>query len=245
MWCHNRDGTLAQPLSFTHNEAVETEIIVPDEIAVMTLPNVTFFPQALMPLHIFEPRYRQMLNTVLASHRIFAVAGLHPDSDPSEERSQRIATAGIVRACNLNEDGTSNLLLQGLTRVEILDIVRETPFRVIRATPLASEAGTDNDDRQRLRKRVERLISLRRQLGAPTPEGFSQFLRTVSDPDAFIDLAAFTLCPDPALKQRLLETLDVEQRLKIYGDALRQEIETLSLHRKLQGGLPNDDIANN
>ena len=37
------------------------EITLPDEVPVMTLPNVTFFPQALLPLHIFEPRYRQML----------------------------------------------------------------------------------------------------------------------------------------------------------------------------------------
>ncbi|MCC5022756.1 MAG: hypothetical protein J6386_08145 [Candidatus Synoicihabitans palmerolidicus] len=77
---------------------------MPDEIAVMTLLEVAFFPQALMPLHIFEPRYRLMLKTVLASHRIFAIAGLHPNSDPSEERGQRIATAGIVRACNSNPD---------------------------------------------------------------------------------------------------------------------------------------------
>ena len=42
----------------------------------MTLPNTAFFPQALMPLHIFEPRYREMLRDVLASNRLFAVAGL-------------------------------------------------------------------------------------------------------------------------------------------------------------------------
>ena len=55
---------------------MEAEIIVPDEVPVMTLPNVAFFPQALMPLHIFEPRYRHMLRDVLASNRIFAIAGL-------------------------------------------------------------------------------------------------------------------------------------------------------------------------
>jgi Lon protease-like protein len=52
------------------------EIQVPDEVPVMTLPNVAFFPQALLPLEIFEPRYRHMLRDVLATNRIFAVAGL-------------------------------------------------------------------------------------------------------------------------------------------------------------------------
>ena len=211
----------------------------------MTLPHMAFFPQALMPLHIFETRYQQMLKHVLSTDRIFAVAGLHPESDPSEERGQRIATAGIVRACNLNDDGTSNLLLQGLTRVECLSIVSEEPYRTIRIQTLSSDREESGERSKRLRLRVERLISLRRPLGGPTPEGFTQFLRGVEDPAAFVDLAAFTLCPNPAFKQRLLETLDVEQRLLLYGDSLRHEIDKMSLQKKLQGRLPNEDIDRN
>jgi len=221
------------------------EITVPNEIAVMTLPEVALFPQALMPLHIFEPRYRQMLKDVLSTHRIFAVAGLHPESDPAEERGERVATAGIVRACNLNDDGTSNLLLQGLVRVNSLGIVSEDPYRVIRVEPLSSEGNDSSPHRDKLRRRIERLISMRSQLGAPTPDGFVQFLQSVDDIDAFVDLAAFTLCPDSRLKQKLLETLNTTERMKVYGDALRIEVERLALDRRLQGSLDDDDISNN
>ena len=55
---------------------MEMEITLPEEVPVMTLPATALFPQALMPLHIFEPRYREMLRDVLASNRLFAVAGL-------------------------------------------------------------------------------------------------------------------------------------------------------------------------
>ncbi len=224
---------------------METEITVPEEIAVMTLPEVAFFPQALMPLHIFEERYRIMLKNVLRSHRIFAIAGLDPDADPTEERGQRIATAGIVRACNQNTDGTSNLLLQGLVRVECGDVIRNEPYRIVQVRPLLSTAGADEDENQKLRRRVERLIALKRQLGSPVPSGFTQFLRSVEDAETFIDLAAFTLCESPALKQKLLETLDVNERLRLYGQALRADVEQLSLHRKLQGRLADEDIPNN
>ena len=219
--------------------------MVPDEIAVMTLPEVAFFPQALMPLHIFESRYRKMLKSVLETHRIFAVAGLRPDADPSEEEAQRIATAGIVRACNLNADGTSNLLLQGLTRVEILGTVSEHPYRVIRVKTLSSIAGATESENSKLRHRVERLIALKRQLGGAMPQGFSQFLKSVDDSEAFIDLAIFTLCENTSLKQQLLETLDVRQRLETFGRILRADIEQISLQRRLQGDLPNEDIENN
>lgn len=224
---------------------METEIVVPEEVAMMTLPEVAFFPQALMPLYIFEPRYRQMLKRVLATHRIFAVAGLHPKSDPSEERGQRVATAGIVRACNQNPDGTSNLLLQGLVRIEVLGIVKEAPYRVARVRPLLSTLGAPEGDNRKLRQKVERLIAMKRRLGAVVPDGFTQFLRTVEDPEVFVDLAASTLCEDAAVRQRLLETLDVHARLQLYTRTLQSEIATLTLHRKLQGGLPDDAIPNN
>ena len=63
---------------------MEVEIQVPDEVPVMTLPNLAFFPQALLPLHIFEPRYRRMLRDVLASNRIFAVACLDSEAAASD-----------------------------------------------------------------------------------------------------------------------------------------------------------------
>ncbi len=185
-----------------------------------------------------------MLKDALATHRIFAIAGLDPESDPSEERGHRIATAGMVRACNLNEDGTSNLLLQGITRVDCLGIVQEEPYRVVRVEALHSEIPLPQEGAP-LRRRIQRLIRLRRQLGAATPDGFVKFLETVSDLDAFVDIAAFTLCEDARFKQILLETLSVTERLRLYGAQLRDEVETLSLHRKLQGPLADDDIANN
>ena len=89
---------------------MDMEITLPEEIPVMTLPNVAFFPQALMPLFIFEPRYRHMLREVLATNRLFAVAGI--DARPSGVLGQidpphRVATLGIVRACQKTDNGTS------------------------------------------------------------------------------------------------------------------------------------------
>jgi Lon protease-like protein len=179
---------------------MDMEIVLPDEVAVMTLPGVAFFPQALMPLHIFEPRYRQMLKEVLASHRLFAVTGLNPKGDPAAEPPQRVATIGIVRACQKSENGTSTLLLQGLARVEVLKILRETPYRAVRIRPLASRAGAEADENLRLRRSLARLLSMKQRLGGQVPAEFAQFLRTVSDPEIFVDLAAFTLCEQVPLK---------------------------------------------
>jgi ATP-dependent Lon protease len=227
---------------------MEMEITLPDEVPVMTLPNVTFFPQALMPLHIFEPRYRQMLKEVLATNRLFAVTGLDRkrlEEGGESEPPHRIASVGIVRACQKNANGTSNLLLQGLCRVEVLGIVTDKPYRRIRIRALPSEPVADPAENVRLRTELARLIALKQKFGAPVPPEMAEFLRTVEDPEVFIDLAAFSLCENSALKQKLLETLDVRRRLELFAAQLRDEIEALRLRRKLQGNLPDDRISDN
>ena len=223
---------------------MEMEITLPDEVAVMTLPGVAFFPQALLPLHIFEPRYRQMLKDVLASHRLFAVAGVNPATGGFEP-PHRIATVGLVRACQKTPEGTSNLLLQGLARVEVGAILREKPYRSVKIRALASAPGAGADENLKLRTGLLRLINLRARLDGEEPGQFMQFLHTVDDPEAFVDLAASNLCEDATVKQRLLETLDVHERLRLFTRHLRREIDALKLRRQLQGPLSDDDIASN
>jgi ATP-dependent Lon protease len=212
----------------------------------MTLPNLAFFPQALLPLHIFEPRYQEMLRDVLTTNRLFAVAGLNPKNDPSQfEPPYRIATLGIVRACQGNDDGTSNLLLQGLARVEVQSIVGEHPYRRIRIKALASQPGAETDENFRLRIRLARLITTKQRLSGTVSNEFTRFLKTVEDPEIFADLAAFNICEDPRLKQKLLETLDVHKRLELLNHHLRIEVDALKLRKILQGDLPDDRITTN
>ncbi len=227
---------------------MEMEITLPTNIALMTLPDMTFFPQALLPLHIFEPRYQQMLKEALATDRLFAVAGINKRQARETgqfEPPHRIATLGIVRACQKSENGTANLLLQGLARVEIVEILREQPFRLVRIKALTSAPGAATEENLRLRQTLSKLLHTKHRLGGSIPGEFAQFLKTVNDPETFVDLAAATLCEDNKLKQKLLETLDVHARLQLYTARVRHEIESMKLQRKLQGRLPDARIERN
>src|SRR5690242_5869228 len=94
---------------------------VPGEVPVMPLPNAILFPQAPLPLYIFEDRYRQMLRDCLANERMFSVALTRKDNPQTtdEPRTYEVAGLGIIRAAVGNDDGTSNIILQGLCRVRI------------------------------------------------------------------------------------------------------------------------------
>src|SRR4051812_12353565 len=221
---------------------------VPETIPVMTLPDTVFFPQALLPLHIFEPRYRHMLRDALARDRLFAVARLDPAlaaKPGAVEPANPIACVGIIRACQKADSDTSNLLLQGVARVEIQSIVRENPYRLVAVRPLTTIAGGSHAQLEVERLEVMRLLNLRRRLGTPAPKGMTQFLESIEDCDTFADIAAFNLCENGALKQKLLEELDTRRRLRLFAAQLKAEIEGQKLRRKLQGHLSDDHIVDN
>ena len=85
---------------------------LPNEVPVMTLPSATLFPQALLPLYIFEPRYRRMLSDMLRAGRMFSVAMQKPGK--VRENPCAVAGLGLIRVSVGHDDGTSHLILQGL-----------------------------------------------------------------------------------------------------------------------------------
>jgi ATP-dependent Lon protease len=147
------------------------------------------------------------------------------------EPPYRIATVGVVRACQGRDDGTSNLLLQGLTRVEFTEIVGEEPYRRMKIRALASEPGAPEKDNERLRAQLSRLLSTRLRLSGEGSAELTKFLRGIDDPET--------------LKQRLLETLSVHERLAMLNAWARREVDEIRLRKKLQGGLADEDVANN
>ena len=132
----------------------------------MTLPNATLFPQALLPLYIFESRYRQMLADALHSNRVLSVAMRKPNS--ARETPNEVAGVGLIRVSVAHKDGTSHLILQGLTRVKLGKVVRYKPYRVQRIEPLATPPS-DSTATGSLLSTVRELLKERVQLGIPFP----------------------------------------------------------------------------
>jgi ATP-dependent Lon protease len=202
---------------------------LPREVPVMTLPNATLFPQALLPLYIFEPRYRQMLKDSLHADRMFSVAMQKPGR--VRETPSPIAGLGLIRVAVGHNDGTSHLILQGLTRVVLEETVRYKPYRVHRIRPIEAPP-CDTLAVHALVARLRELLEQRVKLGFafqfpvppsahPTadPPGFSskevlRYLRGLKEPDQVADLASCAVLADPVERQTLLETVNVESRLR-------------------------------
>ncbi len=226
---------------------ISQEIEIPREVPVMTLSQTVLFPQAMMPLFIFEPRYREMLSTVLEEDRIFAVAALDERDEDAEvlETPYSIAGVGVVRACKQNPDGTSNLILQGLARVEFENFVCEEPYRRARIQKLMSESDGSEETLGSIQPTLLALVQIQMRLGAEIPQDVLQFLSNIKEPESVLDLAIYTLCPSGSFKQELLETRGILARFNKFERFLRSQVERLKLDRKLKGGLDEGGIGNN
>ena len=189
----------------------------------MTLPNAILFPQALLPLYIFEPRYRSMLKRSLENQRMFAVA---LPNDPTAANSalvpNRVAGVGLIRACVDKPDGSSNLILQGVSRVRFTDFVQEKPYYVGRIEVLSTEES-DALEVEALSVKVLEMIGAMHDAGEIQAEGIMKFLNEIRDYDALADIVTYSFIEDVDSKQKILETLNLRQRLQKVIVALRRQ----------------------
>jgi Lon protease-like protein len=194
------------------------DIAIPDRLPVMVLP-CTLFPHCLQPLFIFEPRYRAMLAEALAAERMFCIGTRDPDDETSPVAP--ISTAGLVRACVTHENGTSHLLLLGLRRVRLVDWAQEEPFRIARVEPIDCEM----EETEHALRVAGELIEMTLNLSGPgqlISQQIHENLSQKATPSAAADILAHHFVRDPRERQRLLETLDVVERMHCLRQSLQE-----------------------
>ena len=206
---------------------------IPKQLPVMTLRGIVLFPKAMMPLRIFEERYRQMLDEVLSSTRIFGIVCERENVSEEEAHLEHpfdVATAGLIRVSKKHEDGTSFVLLQGIKRVKVRSISQELPYRIIETEEIES---IRDDASSNLRKEISQALFQNKLLGGEVTDEMLDFLNPLEDDDAFVDLAAFTLCKQTLRKQAMLEVQHLSKRASMLLTDLHRENDRLATIKKM------------
>jgi Lon protease-like protein len=213
------------------SNGMAASVILPDQVPVMPLPGALLFPHALLPLYIFEPRYRQMLKHALSHHRMFCVALIKPHCADWQSPADFFHTAsvGLIRACVERGDGTSNLILQGLERVRFTDFEQEAPFPIATIEPLESESVSSVETEALAAKVLELYSNLKGDGPRQLPPKVDRYLSDLSNPSMLADLIASTFVSDPLRRQRVLEELPVNPRLRLVIQYLLEESGSVAL----------------
>lgn len=218
---------------------------IPKRVPVMTLRGVVLFPRAMMPLRIFEDRYRQMLDQCLSENRMFAIFAEREDVTPEEEHlelSHSIGTVGLVRVSKKHDDGTSFVLLQGLRRVKISSITQEHPYRILEVEAVNS---ITDDSMDHFRVKLSKELKRNMNLGGAVTNEMIEFLTPLEDDDAFVDLAAYSICQETLVKQTILEENDLCARTSLLLDELTNENDRLALVKEALDGNCEEDLGCN
>lgn len=187
---------------------------IPETSGVILLPDTVLFPNGGMPLHIFEPRYRQMLEEALEGSCMFCVGNLLGDDSSDPERcAAPVGTIGLVRASRESEVGTSNLLLHGIFRVHFDEWLHDKPYPHAKIRPVLDTTlptAEEQDYLTRLRRAINRALS-----GFPSEvnEQINATLDKAGDSATCSDAVAQQFIHDPNDRQRLLETPEVRKRI--------------------------------
>jgi Lon protease-like protein len=179
--------------------------MLPETIPIFPLPNVVLFPNVFLPLHIFEPRYRDMVRDALAGERLIGMVLLKPGwQGHYEERPAvyPIGCAGVVTHSEPLADGRFHIILRGVEKFRILsEEPPATSYRIARVDSMdESLAEGDRDAVQQARQRLELLLK-------PTvPQGGAgaQLPSAMSDED-LVNVLSQYLEWEPVEKQALLE----------------------------------------
>lgn len=186
-------------------------------LPMFPLPNCVLLPGGLLPLHVFEPRYRELTRDCLAGNQLMGIARLRPGYETTYYgRPPVYDTCGVGRiiCCDELPDGRFALLLRGLARAEIArELPTDRTYRIVEARQVDDLERDPADARVHLR----RLISLCDRLAELIDKGGAQLrdlVRSFSAPGACADAVAAALVVDADARQALLEAADPLVRLQ-------------------------------
>ena len=203
--------------------------MLPSEIPIFPLPNAVLFPTALLPLHIFEPRYRAMVADALDNERLIGLVMLRPGWEGHYEGTPAvypIGCAGFITHADRLPDGRYNIMLRGIDKFRVLDERTEREgaerYRIARIEPI-KEATSRGAAVQEARGRLEKLIARKLQRSTDA------IPKDIADADLVHAIAQHL---EPLEKQALLECNSLLDRCDALVELL--EMRMMHLHGKSQ-----------
>lgn len=217
-------------MAATRREVRQGLLPLLSQLPIFPLDDAQLFPRALLPLHVFEDRYRQMTADCLRTEGVIAIATLrrNPGTDSLLPSVCRVAGVGRIVAHRVNPDGTYNILLNGLGRVLILgETPSDEPYRRVQARFLRDrwpKGFAVEQARQTIWVLVQRLAALLPDGGHPLL-ALARLGRTTGE---LVDIVTSVLLRERTVRLKMFHSVDVSLRCDQLSEALLRLIANLS-----------------
>ncbi len=193
-------------------------------VALFPLSNLVLFPRAVLPLHIFEERYKDMTADALERDHLNAMGLLKPGWEKTYYQRppiEPVVCVGEILSHEQLADGDYNFLLRGHIRARILREIQGKPYRIVQVERLM-ETSVLEIDLEEERRRLVQLFTSGGISGVPAAEQFKALLSGPAPTAHLADVVAFSFLEQTELKQRLLSETDVKCRVRQIVDAVEE-----------------------
>ncbi len=202
------------------------------ELPVLPSRELVLFPHMVVPWVIESPQLVKMVDDALAGDRTVAVVGVKEESG-KQLQLHKMGTIALILRMAKNEEGHAKLILQGVTRVRLLEITGDEPYLKAKMEPVEDQVEKDLE-LQALIANVRRIFSRVLELSPHLPKELSGIILNVDEPGVLADIVVSHLNIPPEEKQQILETLNVKARLEGVIKLLTAQLEILELGHKIQ-----------
>jgi ATP-dependent Lon protease len=205
------------------------------ELPLLPLRNTVIFPVLTVPLSVGRPRSVAAVEQALEGDKLLVVVAQR-DADVDDPGTDELYQVGVLaRVVKLIKlaDGNQSLVVQGLRRIRIRDVVQERPHLKVRVEVL-DEAALSDVEVEALMLNLKGLAKQVIDLSPTIPDEAHVFIEGISDPSVLADMIASNLRLSTEEKQELLEQLDLGDRLRRVIDLLQREVQVLDLSQKIK-----------
>ena len=219
------------------------ELRVPEVIGILPLRGTVLFPHSVVPLAAGRASSVQAIEEAARGSRLVGAVMQRDASEDAPTRSglHDIGTLGVIHKVLKQPDGTLRLVVQGLSRFRVAELVQQTPYLRARIEPIAEDTGVPDVEAEALARSATALFQKVVSLTPTLPDELASVTDDASGPGAVADVIAAALPSLPLpLRQELLSTVNVNERLARLVSALGKEAEVLELGSKIQSEIQSE-----
>ncbi len=232
---HIEEKIAEEALSEIKNDREIEQLKIPEEIPILPLRDTVIYPYMVSPLFVARPKSIQLIEDVLNGNRILGLVAQKKAEieDPKPSDLFDYGTAATILKMLKLPDGTMRVLVQGLSRIQVIDYLQMTPYLKARVRPL-EDIIKEGLELEALAKNVsiqfQKIISLVPHL----PDELQIAVMNINHPGKLADLVASNLNLSLDEKQQILELIDVKKRLEKLTVFINRELEVLEIGNKIQ-----------
>jgi len=215
---------------------------IPQVLPILPLRNSVFFPGGVLPLAVGRQKTIALIKDAVRDEQVIGVVTQRraEEEDPGAADLYTVGTvARIVKLLKMGEDNYS-LVVQGLARVRVLDLVQEAPYLKARVEPVEDRTSVDEVEVEALAINLKKLAREVIELMPELPTAATELVDSITHPGHLADLIAANVDVPIEEKQQVLETVDLKARMKLVLELLNRKREILKLSNKIDSAVKGE-----